>query len=158
MTKIRIGELKRLIREAIMENAGILLRPKEYQATTDEGFEWLSKLNKSGTVFRGMANPEYRNTVGAGKPILSTMDFSFKHEGTSFTDDALTAESYANSGRSDPRKTGLSTYLIELKVTDTMKRDRDGYIKSVAPVPLSAITRIWEMKLEDGNIVAYQIK
>jgi hypothetical protein len=159
-TTITIGQLKSLIREAIESQlAGdLVLRPKEYQATTNEGYEWLENLKRSGHVYRGMTDAEFSATVGAGKPIMSTGAHSHHSEGTNFTDDPVGAEGYVDFGRDDPRKTGKSNYLVEVKVTPTMKLEPDGYTKSKEPVPLEAVTRVWEMYPEDGAVKVRQIR
>lgn len=105
-----------------------------------------------------MTETEYKATVGARKPVWSTGDFSHSSEGTNFSDDPLDAESYVNFGRTDPRKTGKPTYLVEVSMTDSMSRWGDGYIKSPVPVPYGNVTRVWEMTGEDGAVVARRIK
>ena len=130
----------------------IIVRPEGWEAVSDEAYDLLSTTS-SGYVYRGMTALEYENTVGSGNPIKSTGDYSFDFEGTSFTDDPGTAEGYVNFGRDDPRKTGISNYMVEVMRTDSMYLDRDGYIKDKEPVPLSAVTAIWEFSVDDsGNL------
>jgi hypothetical protein len=153
-------ELTKLIQEVLMhELAGdLVLRPKEYQATTNEGYEWLESLKRPGRVYRGMTAVEYEATIGSGKPIMSTGRYSSSNEGTNFTDEPITAEGYVNFGRDDPRKTNKSNYLVEVEVTPTMKMERDGYIKSKEPVPNEFVTRIWEMFPKNGAVMVRQIR
>lgn len=113
-----------------------------WEGTTNEAYAWLNKLGKSGHVYRGMAHDEYKATVGKGKPVFSTGRYSLPIEGTCFSDDPMDAESYANFGRDDPRKTGKPTYLVEVKKTPTMYQDTDHYIKSHEPV--DTVTRVWQ--------------
>jgi hypothetical protein len=159
--KITLRELKALIRESVeneLNRSDLVLRPQEYQATTNEGYAFLESLKRPGHVYRGMTGVEYNATVGAGKPIMSTGAHSHSSEGTNFTDDPVGAEGYVNFGRDDPRKTGKSNYLVEVKVAPTMKVEPDGYTKSKEPVPLEAITRAWEMYSQDGAVKIKQIR
>lgn len=153
-------KLTRFIQEVLMHelNGSFILRPKEYQATTDEGYEWLENLKRSGHVYRGMTLDEYEAGIGSGKPIMSSGQYSFSNEGTNFTDEPITAEGYVNFGRDDPRKTNKSNYLIEVEVTPTMKMARDGYIKSKEPIPNESVTRIWEMYPQNGAVMVRQIR
>lgn len=122
------------------------------------GSESLSTWNRPGHVYRGMTQDEWYSVIAKGE-IQSTMRYSHPSEGTSFTEDVETAESYVNFGRDDPRKTARPTYLVEVKRLDFMEKDpRDGYLKARKPVPSSAITRVWRMVDEDGAVVAYQIR
>ena len=136
--------------------ADIILRPKGWEAQGDAGQAWLKKVMRSGHFYRGMTNDEYKATVGAGKPIKSTGRYSFSIEGTSFSHDPGDAESYANSGRDDPRKTGKPTWLVEVLKTKTMYRDRDGYTKDKEPV--DTVTRVWRMYGKGGALVAKKVK
>ena len=104
-----------------------------------------------------MTSDEYGNTIGKRRDIMSTGRYSFGDEGTCFTDDAASAESYANFGSSDPRITGKPTYLVEVAKTPSMYRDRDGYDKDRAPVPYSNVLRVWKMQADDGAIFARKI-
>ena len=160
--KLKVRDLKKLIQEVVkhelQSNRDLVLRPKEYEATTNEGYKWLESLKRAGHVYRGMTSDEYGATVEAENPIMSTGAYSHSSEGTNFADDPLSAESYVNFGRDDPRKTGKPTYLIEVKVTPTMKVEPDGYIKSKVQVPLEAITRTWKMYPEDGAVKVRQIR
>ena len=104
-----------------------------------------------------MEKAEYDATVGAGKPVHSTGAYSHHSEGTNFSDDPGTAEGYVNYGRSDPRVTGEPTYLVGALFTEGMKRERDGYIKSKKPVPLTRLAEVWEMRPENGEIVGYKL-
>lgn len=129
-----------------------IVRPKGWDAQGDEVYEDLSK-SYSGFVYRGMTAAEYSNTVGMGKPIQSTLDYSFDSEGTSFAEDPGTAEGYVNFGRDDPRKTGVPNYLVEVEETETMYRDQDGYIKDKKPVSLDNVHAVWEFTSdEEGNL------
>jgi hypothetical protein len=136
----------------------VLLRPAGWGTTGDEGFAFLERLRKPGHVYRGMTSEEYQATVGAGKPIQSTLRYSHNSEGTSFTEDPGNAESYANYGQDDPRRTGRPTWLIEIKRTSTMYDDRDGYTKDRTPVPLSAVTGVWKMFALDDEIHAERVR
>lgn len=105
-----------------------------------------------------MTSDEYRNTVGRQRDIMSTGRYSSSSEGTCFTDDAASAESYANFGADDPRITGKPTYLVEVAKTRSMYRDRDGYDKDRSPVPYGNVIRVWEMYADDGAIFARELK
>lgn len=130
-----------------------VLRPLGFRALSDDGFNLVSSWKRSGYVYRGMTKQEYDATIGKGLPIHSTGKYSHSSEGTNFSEDPLDAEGYVNFGKDDPRTTGLPNYLIEVKITESMKLERDGYIKSKDPVPLSAIARVWEMFAENGAVM-----
>ena len=117
--------------------------------------EALQSWRRSGHVYRGMTTPEYENTVGRDGLVKSTGAYSYAHEGTSFSDDPETAESYVNFGRDDPRKTGAATYLVEVACVDSMERWADGYIKT--PEPAEAV-RVGQMFADGDAIVAERIK
>ena len=104
-----------------------------------------------------MTEDEYRGTVAAGKGISSRGDFSFSEEGTSFSEHAEDAESYANFGRTDPRKTNKPNYLVEIAPGPGLERGRDGYFKATGPIPRDRITRIYEMRGEGGSVVGAPI-
>lgn len=145
---------------AVKNNAEkyFILRPKGWEATSSEAVEWLIKLKKPNHLYRSMTNKEYAATVGAHKPIKSTGLHSFAHEGTCFSDDPADAESYVNYGRDDPRKTGIPTYLIEIKKSDNIVRDRDGYYKTKDSIELKQVTNVWIMQDKDGAIVIRSLK
>lgn len=131
-------------------NAGIVLRPKEWNATSDEANEALTKIQRPGHAYRGMTAEEYEATVGAGHGVRSTGQYSHQSEGTNFAQSPHDAESYANYGRDDPRKTGRPTYLVEVAASPEMTVGRDGYIKSHGP---TQPTRVWRMSSLDGAVV-----
>ncbi len=98
---------------------------------------------------------EFRN-IRQADVIKSDGRYSLEGEGTCFSDDAADAESYVNFGRSDPRKTRLPNYLIEVK-SDALQRAADGYWKAPS-VPASAITRVWCMFARGGAVVARKVR
>ncbi len=121
--------------------------------------EDLTALSRQGHVYRGMTKTEFDATVGSGNGIKSRGDYSHSSEGTSFAEDVPTAESYANYGHTDPRKTGTANYLIEAKRQPSMSKARDGYFKTKEAVPDDQITRIWEMLPDNtGNLIARLIR
>lgn len=134
-------------------DTAIVIRPEGWGASNDALREW----TKPGHLYRGMTGAEYEATVGAGKGVISRQDFSVRGEGTSFAEDAETAESYVNSGRDDPRVTGKANYLVEIRKTEDIKRTRDGYYKSAKAVPMNQITRIWKMYARGGEVVAEEV-
>lgn len=107
--------------------------------------------NNPGKVYRGMTKQEFDNTVGQGKEIKSTGQYSTPDEGTCFSDDPATAESYVNYGRDNPIKTQSPNYLIEVTKTETMFTDSDGYVKDKNPVPFENITGVWEFSPDEEN-------
>ncbi len=123
------------------------------------GSENVDKISRPGHFYRGMTEAEFKNTVGAGVGIKSNQAYSLHGEGTSLSDDAGDAESYVNFGRDDPRTAGRPTYLVEVKGGDNIKLDkRDGYHKAQEVLPMSQITRVWEMRGNDKDeIVGKQI-
>jgi hypothetical protein len=139
------------------KGSAVVVRPRGWKAAGDEARVWLDSLSSPGVVFRGMTSDEYRNTVGRQRDIMSTARYSSNSEGTCFTDDAASAESYANFGADDPRITGKPTYLVEVAKTRSMYRDRDGYDKDRSPVPYGNVIRVWEMYADDGAILARRL-
>ena len=137
-------------------SAPMVLRPAGWQATSDAGSSFLQSLRRPGVVFRGMTEAEYRATVGSGRPIWSTGEFSHSSEGTNFSRDAEGAESYVDFGRDDPRKTGRPNYLIEVARAPEMEDTRDGYVRS--PVPVSTVRRVWVLEPADGAVILRQIR
>lgn len=145
-------------KKTLKTGSAFVMRPEGWEATSLEAHEYLGSLQHPRVVFRGMTHAEYRNTVGAGKPIESTGAFSHRTEGTNFARDPRDAESYVNFGRDDPRKTGKPTYLVEVSRLDTMIQSSDGYVKSLLPVPYDAVKRVWEMYPDNGAVMARRIK
>ncbi len=141
------------IKEVLGEPAPVVMREVGHEAATDA----VSALTQPGHFYRGMTDAEYQATLGSGKGVVSRADFSVSGEGTSFTDDAGTAESYVNFGRDDPRKTGKPTYLVEVAGNNGLKQDRDGYFKAQGEVGADRITRVIEMRAEDGKIVGRDV-
>jgi hypothetical protein len=135
--------------------AGTVMR----EAGQRVGSENVDKISRPGHFYRGMTEAEFNNTVGAGAGIKSNQAYSLRGEGTSLSDDAGDAESYVNYGRDDPRTAGRPTYLVEVKGGDNIKLDkRDGYHKAQEALPMSQITRAWEMRgNEKDEIVGKQI-
>jgi len=135
----------------------MVLRPEGWEALSDEAFETLGRWKSPTLVWRGMTQAEYRATIGARKPIWSTGSYSLEGEGTNFSTDPLDAEGYVNFGRDDPRKTHRPNYLVGVRRTPEMAQARDGYIKSPVPVDLSKVEVVWEMRGDDGVLVARKI-
>src|ERR1017187_871801 len=122
------------------------------------GSEHLSSVTRSGYFYRGMSEAEYEATIGAGKGISSNLSSSIPSaEGTNFSSDVPTAESYANFGRSDPRATGKANYLVEVSGGPDIVVKPDGYYHAKTEIPASRITRVWRMEGEAGSIVAKRL-
>ena len=115
------------------------------------GAENLSDISRKGYFYRGMTSEEYAATLAKGLGVKSTNAYSLPGEGTSFAEDVPTAESYANTGRDDPRKTGKSTYLVEVKGSPAIEGKPDGYFHSHGAV---MPTRVWKMSSVGGRVVA----
>jgi hypothetical protein len=118
----------------------------------------LDNIKREGHVYRGMTDYEYQATIGANRPIRSTGKYSFESEGTNFASDPSEAESYANFGRDDPRKTGKSTWLVEVKLGADIVLGKDGYYKAADEIGLDRVSRVWKMSAEDGAVMMEQIK
>ncbi len=131
----------------------VVMRPDGWNAGGEEVYQ----ITRPGRLYRGMTEAEFKATVGAGKGILSNQDYSTTDEGTSLSGDAETAESYANYGRDDPRKTGKPTYLVEVGDREGATLDQDGYYKAASEIKPERISRIWEMRNENGAIVGTEI-
>lgn len=114
-----------------------------------------SDWNRRGHLYRGMSEAEWQFVLD-NRVIRSTERWSIPGEGTNFSDDARDAESYANYGSTDPRKTGLPNYLVEVRHTEIFKQWRDGYWKA-REVPAALITRVWEMRPVGPRVVAFEV-
>ena len=124
----------------------------------EAGTDAVALLTRPGHAYRGMTAEEFNATVGQGRGIQSSQKWSLPNEGTSFAEDAPTAESYANFGRTDPRKTGEPTYLIEVERGEGLKPGKDGYLKGANPITQSDVRRVWKMEADpQGNVVARQV-
>ena len=121
--------------------------PSHLSAQADDAA--LVALSRPGHAYRGMTDAEYRATVGAGRGVRSRGDWSLANEGTSFSDDIRIAEDYANFGRTDPRKTGEPTWLVEVE-SSPLRRDSDGYLKAAGELPP---TRVWPMEARGEGVV-----
>lgn len=128
---------------------GVVIRPKDWQAANDVPESW----TRPGHLYRGISEAEYKSIRSKGV-IKSDESWSVAGEGTNFSESALDAESYANFGRTDPRKTKKPNYVIEVKKDDKFKRWPDGYWKA-PEVPKSQVTRVWKMVGENDQVVAY---
>ena len=124
------------------------------------GHESLDGLSREGHFYRGMSEAEYNATIGSGKGIQSNLSASIPNaEGTNFSSDLPTAESYANFGRTDPRITGLPNYLVEVSGGDDLIPKRDGYFHARNVIPPDRVTRVWQMSpTDDKAIVATPVK
>lgn len=134
-----------------------ILRPVNQKATGDEGLQFLASLSTKGFFYRGMTKAEYDATVGAGRGIRSTNRHSLSGEGTSFSEDAETAESYVNFGRDDPRVTGRSNFLVQVSAGPDIQKKPDGYWHALDSIPQDRVTGVWEMYPEDGAILVRSV-
>lgn len=135
-----------------LASAGVVFRPAGWKACSDE----LISLGRSGHLYRGMTEPEWRFIQSKGF-IQSNMAYSHASEGTNFADDIADAESYVDFGRDDPRRTHRPNYLVEIRKSPSITRAGDGYWKTMEPVPKSEITRAWKIVAEDDALVGYPI-
>ena len=134
--------------------SGIVMRRRGRNVGED-----LDALTQPGHVYRGMSSGEYNATVGAGKGVQSNLAWSIPSaEGTNFSADVPTAESYANYGRTDPRVTGAPNYLVEVKQGPDLELKRDGYYSARASIPQERIGRVWRMANESGAVVGRRVK
>lgn len=130
---------------------GIIIRPG--------GWDAADGLTRAGFIYRGMTQVEYENTVGAGRPVKSTGAYSHPMEGTNFAEDFATAEDYVDVGRDDPRKTGRPNFVVEVDPRGfDVRKNRQGYFEAFEPIPISAVTRVWQLQAQDDAIVAIQLK
>jgi len=147
-----------------------VVRPADQEATSQEVYdlfwaawktlgrqeEYMQDPVPPQVLWRGMEEAEYAATLGAGEPLQSRGDYSLSVEGTQFSDDPGTAEGYVNSGRSDPRRTGVPNYLVAVR-GDVGTRKPDGYYESHGAVPLTAVLGVWRMGVEGGSVVAERV-
>jgi len=131
--------------ESLAKSTPLIIRGKG----ANIGHESLETLTKPDHFYRGMSEAEYNATIGSGKNIKSNESASVPGEGTNFSHDFRDAESYANYGSTDPRKTGKPNYIVEVKGSDGFKQWRDGYFKA-PEVSKDRVTRIIKME-DDGN-------
>jgi hypothetical protein len=133
----------------------------------------MRRLTRPGHLYRGMTEVEYKATVGKRRGVRSRQDWSAEGEGTSFSLDFQTAEDYVNFGRTDPRKTGIPNYVVEVRV-DNVKRGKyrsfpdgpgsavltpDGYVKVADPgIPQSQVTNVWRMEPRGDILFAKKAK
>jgi hypothetical protein len=116
--------------------------------------ERIDTWKRPGHLYRGMTETEYEAHQQAGQ-IKSKNLYSLPGEGTNFTEDPASAESYINFGRDDPRRTGKPTYMIEIRHDPKLEKvNRQGYYEAHAPVPIEHMTRVWRMVPEHDMIVA----
>jgi hypothetical protein len=142
-----------LLRIAARVAAGpAVVRPDGWEAANDVPSGW----TRPGHAYRGMTESEYLSHSSSGS-IKSNLSYSHESEGTSFSEDAPTAESYVNYGRDDPRKTGRPTYLVEVRRGPTFYLDTDGYWKSREPVPMSDVVRTWRMSDDGAGAVVAEL-
>lgn len=138
----------------------MIIRPEGGNATSDEAYDTFTMMRKQNpdSAWRGMEEAEYENTVGAGQGVRSRGDYSFSIEGTQFSDDPGDGEAYANAGRSDPRRTGRPTYLVEVSRAG-LSRKRDGYLETGRGegLPQERVKRVWRFTARDGAIVASRV-
>jgi flagellum-specific peptidoglycan hydrolase FlgJ len=127
----------------------IVLRPPGWEAGSDA----VGELTRPGHFYRGMTEDEFNATLGGGQGVQSRADYSVVGEGTSFSHSAADAESYANYGRDDPRKTGRPTYLVEIRGDQGLTLDRDGYWKAQGEIPADRISRIIKMEPGGGAVL-----
>lgn len=121
------------------------------------GTDALNNLVRPNHAYRGMTSAEFEATVKGQGHIQSRNDSSFSSEGTSFSERPEDAESYVNSGRDDPRKTGKPTYLVEVARSSALEPNRQGYLYAREPIASKDITRIWEMRDVGGKVQASEI-
>jgi hypothetical protein len=129
----------------------VVMREKGHRAGSDAVFA----LTRPGHLYRGVTANEWASIVRTGK-IESTGQYSLPGEGTNFADSAESAEAYVNFGRDDPRVTGVSNYLIEIR-QGNLKPSSDGYFK-VPSVDVREITRAWKMRDVDGAIIGFPVR
>ena len=101
-------------------------------------------------VYRGITQDEHDYIAKHGH-IRSIGRYSHESEGTNFADSSDTARSYVNVGRDDPVKTGRPTYVLKVKRSPDMKRERDDYIKTHEKVPHQRILSV-ERHNPDGTV------
>jgi hypothetical protein len=156
---LKIVHVARMLRLAGDPLNGIVVRPEGWEATSDEAVDVLDVFAKRHSMWRGMTQAEYNNTVAKGTGVRSKGSYSLSVEGTQFAEHPADAEGYVNYGRDDPRKTGKPNYLVEVK-PDGLRKKRDGYFET-APgegVPDDHILSVYEFRAEDGAIVAERIR
>lgn len=116
--------------------------PSGWLVPSEEAVAWLAAQVTNDTIFRGMTSDEYDATVGRQRAIWSTGRYSLPGEGTCFSFLAEDALGYVAFGCDDPRKTGRPVYVVEVNRPATARVDRDGYVKTNAPVPFSSVRRV----------------
>ena len=135
----------------------LVVRTEGVTDKAEKAVEDRKAITKPDSVYRGMTEEEFNNTIGKGLGVESRKDFSFGVEGTSFAEEFDSAESYVNYGRDDPRTTGKPTYLIEVKKGDNLKRNRRGDYEAHEPIPFSQIERIWKMEGRGDDVIATEV-
>jgi len=105
---------------------------------------------KPGAAYRGMSSEEFADSLRQGA-IKSDQRWSAPNEGTSFADDLATAEDYANFGRTNPARTGQSSYAVEVQ-SAIPQRGADSYLKAKEAVPLDQAQTVWRFDPSGGMV------
>lgn len=92
--------IERVVRRFLAAK-GVVFRPEGWKAGSDE----LLALGRSGHLYRGMTEPEWRFIQSKGV-IQSNMSYSHASEGTNFAEDIGDAEAYVDYGRDRGARTG----------------------------------------------------
>jgi len=95
--------------------------------------------------------PKSSQTVCVKALSRATSDGPRQNEGTSFADDLATAEDYANFGRTNPARTGQSSYAVEVQ-SAIPQRGADSYLKAKEAVPLDQAQTVWRFDPSGGMV------
>jgi hypothetical protein len=143
-----------------LHNEIIRSNDNQSEVTTEKVYALLDEIAKQSpnSAWRGMTAPEYDATIGAGKGVKSRGDYSASIEGTQFSEHPGDAESYVNSGRDDPRKTGKPTYMVEVN-RSLLKPKKDGYWETEpkGAIPQESVLSVHKFSAQDGAIVAARV-
>jgi len=102
-------------------------------------------------IYRGITQEEADFIIKNGY-IKSDQRWCVPGEGTCFSDNYYDAESYVNFGRTDPEKTKVPTYVIEIGLGTEIEKSKEGYMKTPHRIPIERITRAWKFKKRDEPI------
>lgn len=126
-----------------LKNEGLDLPVQKSEGGGSLAFLAAPKSSAPNLVYRGMTHGEHEYIRQNGH-ILSDQRYCVSGEGTCFASDHDAAESYVNTGHTNPISTKSHTYVIGVEPHGLSVDRRDGYHKTSQPIPshrIKSITR-----------------
>ena len=143
---------------AKLKRLALRITAADLETIDADNYDLLRGLSRPDCMYRGMSGAEYEATVAAGKPLVSDKRWCLPTEGTCYSATVDDAASYANFGRTDPRKTGTPNYIVEVARPAQDATDRDGYLKTDAMTPAD-VRRVWRVTgTPEGGLAGALVK